>query len=87
MKERNLSGEFCVVDGELSDLRCLMNTLSKGPSNVSCVVNFLCYYRITSRISILLLVFFQNFLIFKSYTLLCHNRIIFFLDKVIFYLH
>ena len=25
--ERNLAGEFCVVDGEFSDLRCLMNTL------------------------------------------------------------
>ena len=27
MKERNLAGEFCIVDGEFSDLRCLMNTL------------------------------------------------------------
>ena len=27
MKERNLAGEFCVIDGEFSDLRCLMNTL------------------------------------------------------------
>ena len=26
--EQNLAGEFCVVDGEFSDLRCLMNTLS-----------------------------------------------------------
>ena len=25
--ERNLAGEFCVVDGEFSDFRCLMNTL------------------------------------------------------------
>ena len=27
MKERNLAGEFCVIEGEFSDLRCLMNTL------------------------------------------------------------
>ena len=25
--ERNLAGEFCIVDGEFSDLQFLMNTL------------------------------------------------------------
>ena len=25
--KQNLAGEFCVVSGEFSDLRCLMNTL------------------------------------------------------------
>ena len=26
-----LAGEFCVVNGDFSDLRCLMNTLSQSP--------------------------------------------------------
>ena len=29
MNEQNLAGEFCVVAGEFSDLRCLMNTLQE----------------------------------------------------------
>ena len=28
--ERSLAGEFHIVDGEFSDLRCLMNTLVAG---------------------------------------------------------
>ena len=33
--EQNLAGEFCVVDREFSDLRCLMNTLLPKGNNVS----------------------------------------------------
>ena len=28
MKERNLAGEFCIVDRKFSNLQCLMNTLT-----------------------------------------------------------